>query len=124
MIRRPPRSTLFPYTTLFRSVLVVGFHLRNYRSGRELYGIGSDPDAARLSGIPVGRRVFAAFAVNGALAGLAGVLYAPRFQTLDATAGTGQELFVVAAAVVRGGALFGGGGSDRKSTRLYFRYPH
>jgi rhamnose transport system permease protein len=55
--------------------------------------------------------VLAAFVVNGALAGLAGVLYAARFQTLDATAGTGQELFVVAAAVVGGVAIFGGSGS-------------
>jgi rhamnose transport system permease protein len=92
-------------------VLLVGSYLRNYRSGREFYGIGSDPVAARLSGIPVGRRVFTAFALNGALAGLAGVLYAARFQTLDATAGTGQELFVVAAAVVGGVAIFGGSGS-------------
>jgi rhamnose transport system permease protein len=92
-------------------VLLVGFYLRNYRSGRELYGIGSDPAAARLSGIPVGRRVFTAFVINGALAGLAGVLYAARFQTLDATAGTGQELFVVAAVVVGGVAIFGGSGS-------------
>ncbi|WP_448626344.1 ABC transporter permease [Geodermatophilus sp. URMC 64] len=92
-------------------VLIIGFYLRSYRSGRELYGIGSDPVAARLSGIPVGRRVLTAFVVNGALAGLAGVLYAARFQTLDATAGTGQELFVVAAAVVGGVAIFGGSGS-------------
>ena len=92
-------------------VVAVGFVLRSYRSGRELYGIGSDPDAARLSGIPVGRRVLAAFVVSGALAGLAGVMYAARFQTLDATAGTGQELFVVAAAVVGGVAIFGGSGS-------------
>jgi rhamnose transport system permease protein len=92
-------------------VVAVGYHLRTYRSGRELYGIGSDPEAARLSGIPVGRRVLAAFAVSGALAGLAGVMYAARFQTLDATAGTGQELFVVAAAVVGGVAIFGGSGS-------------
>jgi rhamnose transport system permease protein len=92
-------------------VLLVGFYLRNYRGGRELYGIGSAPDAARLSGIPVGRRVFTAFVVNGALAGLAGVLYAARFQTLDATAGTGIELNVVAACVVGGVAIFGGSGS-------------
>ena len=92
-------------------VVAVGFVLRSYRSGRELYGIGSDPEAARLSGIPVGRRVLTAFVVNGALAGLAGVLYAARFQTLDTTAGTGQELFVVAAAVVGGVAIFGGSGS-------------
>jgi rhamnose transport system permease protein len=92
-------------------VLVVGYYLRSYRSGRELYGIGSAPEAARLSGIPVGRRVLTAFVVNGALAGLAGVLYAARFQTLDTTAGTGQELFVVAACVVGGVAIFGGSGS-------------
>jgi rhamnose transport system permease protein len=92
-------------------VLLMGFYLRNYRSGRELYGIGSDPVAARLSGIPVGRRVLTAFVVNGALAGLAGVLYAARFQTLDSTAGTGLELTVVAAAVVGGVAIFGGSGS-------------
>jgi rhamnose transport system permease protein len=92
-------------------VLVVGYHLRSYRSGRELYGIGSAPEAARLSGIPVGRRVLTAFVLNGALAGLAGVLYAARFQTLDTTAGTGLELNVVAAAVVGGVAIAGGTGT-------------
>ena len=86
-------------TLLVALVVVVcaGFYLRSYRSGRELYAIGSDPAAARLSGIPVGRRVFAAFVASGTLAGLAGVLYAARFGTLDANAGLGQELEVVAA---------------------------
>lgn len=92
-------------------VLVAGTCLRSYRSGRELYAIGSQPDAARLAGIPVGRRVVAAFVASGALAGLAGVLYAARFGTLDADAGTGLELQVVAAAVVGGVAIFGGSGS-------------
>ncbi|MFR9780696.1 ABC transporter permease [Micromonospora sp. MS34] len=92
-------------------VAAVGFYLRSYRSGRELYAIGSEPAAARLSGIPVGRRVLAVFVANGALAGLAGVLYAARFGTLDAAAGSGLELQVVAAAVVGGVAIFGGSGS-------------
>jgi len=83
-------------------ILLAGFYLRSYSSGRELYAIGSDPVAARLSGIAVGRRVFAAFVVSGALAGLAGVLYAARFGTLDANAGLGSELNVVAAVVVGG----------------------
>src|SRR6266545_2402514 len=102
-----------PVLTLFAVVvlLVAGFYLRSYRSGRELYATGSDPDAARLSGIPVGRRVFAAFVANGALAGLAGVLYVARFGTLDANAGLGFELNVVAAVVVGGVAIFGGSGS-------------
>jgi rhamnose transport system permease protein len=92
-------------------VLVVGLYLRSYRSGRELYAIGSEPAAARLSGVPVGRRVFVAFVICGAMAGLAGVLHAARFGTLDATVGTGLELQVVAAAVVGGVAIFGGSGS-------------
>jgi rhamnose transport system permease protein len=92
-------------------VLVAGYALRSYRSGRELYAIGSDPDAARLSGIPIGRRVFAVFAINGALAGLAGVLYAARYGTLDATVGSGLELEVVAAVVIGGVAIFGGSGT-------------
>lgn len=92
-------------------VLVTGWYLASYRSGRELYAMGSDPDAALLSGIPVGRRLFAAFVANGAIAGLAGMLYAARFGTLDAVVGTGLELQVVAAAVVGGVAIFGGSGT-------------
>ncbi|MFU8852057.1 ABC transporter permease [Micromonospora sp. SL1-18] len=102
-----------PVLALFAVAVLVGagYLLRNYRSGRELYAIGSDPDAARLSGIAVGRRVFFAFVSSGALAGLAGVLYAARFGTLDANAGLGIELNVVAAVVVGGVAIFGGSGS-------------
>lgn len=92
-------------------VLLAGWFLGSYRAGRELYAIGSAPEAARLSGIPVGRRVFAAFVVSGGLAGLAGVLHAARFGTLDATVGAGLELEVVAAAVVGGVAIFGGSGT-------------
>jgi rhamnose transport system permease protein len=95
----------------FVVVVLVGSYLHWYRGGRELYAIGSEPTAARLSGIPIGRRVFGAFVANGALAGLAGVLYAARFGTIDAAAGTGIELQVVAAAVVGGVAIFGGSGS-------------
>lgn len=92
-------------------VVVAGLYLSNFRSGRELYAIGSEPAAARLSGIPVGRRVFTAFAINGGLAGLAGVLYSARFGTVDSTVGMGLELEVVAAAVVGGVAIFGGVGT-------------
>ena len=102
-----PVLTLFAVAVL----LVAGFYLHSYRSGREMYAIGSDPAAAVLAGIPVGRRVFAAFVASGALAGLAGVLYAARFGTLDANAGLGIELNVVAAVVVGGVAIFGGSGS-------------
>ena len=92
-------------------MIVVGVYMRSARSGRELYAIGSNPDAATLAGIRVTRRMVGAFVASGALAGLAGVLYASRYGTLDANVGTGQELAVVAAVVVGGVAIFGGSGS-------------
>jgi rhamnose transport system permease protein len=92
------------------AVAVAAF-LGSYRTGRELYAIGSEPAAARLSGIPVGRRVFLAFVISGSLAGLAGVLHAARYGTVDATVGFGMELQVVAAVVVGGVAIFGGSGT-------------
>jgi rhamnose transport system permease protein len=92
-------------------VLVVGQALRDFRVGRELYAIGSNPEGARLAGVRSDRRVLSAFVLSGALAGLAGVLFTARFGTVDATAGTGYELTVIAAAVVGGVAIFGGVGS-------------
>lgn len=92
-------------------IAAVGFYLARYRSGRELYAIGSNVEAARLSGISVGPRVMTAFVLNGALAGLAGVLFAARYGTVDSTVGFGMELQVVAAAVVGGVAIAGGVGT-------------
>ena len=65
---------------------IVGYYLYTARGGRELYAIGSDPDAARLYGLHVGKRVFGAFVLSGALAGLAGVLYVARYGTVSSPA--------------------------------------
>lgn len=93
-------------------VLAAGaYYMRNYRSGRDLYAIGSNPDAAQLAGLPVGRRVFTAFAVSGAIAGIAGVLWGAQYGTINSAAGTGYELQVVSAVVVGGVAIFGGSGT-------------
>jgi rhamnose transport system permease protein len=102
-----------PLITLiaFLVVIVLAIYLSGARSGRDLYAIGSEPAAAKLFGIKVGHRVFLAFLANGLLAGMAGVLYASRFNSVGATTGNGMELDVVAAAVVGGVAIFGGSGS-------------
>ncbi len=92
-------------------LLIVGQWLRDFRTGRELYAIGSNPEGARLAGVRSERRVLTAFVLAGALAGLGGVLFTARFGTVDATAGVGYELTVIAAAVVGGVAIFGGTGS-------------
>ena len=102
-----------PILVLFALVVLVvtGQWLRDYRAGRELYAIGSNPEGARLAGVRSQRRVLTAFVLAGALAGLGGVLFTARFGTVDATAGFGYELTVIAAAVVGGVAIFGGTGS-------------
>lgn len=92
-------------------LVVAAWYLRNLRSGRELYAIGSDPAAAHLYGQRVTRRVVAAFVVSGALAGLAGVLYAARYGTVSSGAGFGWELQAIGAAVIGGVAISGGVGS-------------
>lgn len=92
-------------------LIVAGWFLRTQRAGREFYAIGSDPDAANLYGLKVTQRVLSAFILSGALAGLAGVLYASRYGTVDSQAGTGLELQAVGAAVIGGVAIFGGSGT-------------
>jgi rhamnose transport system permease protein len=78
---------------------------------RDFYAIGSNPDAARLAGIRVGRRVLGAFAISGALAGLGGFMFAARFASVDAVAGRGFEFDVVTAVVIGGVNVFGGSGT-------------
>ena len=102
-----------PVLTLigFLVLAVVGYYLHTARSGRELYAIGSDPDAAVLYGLPIRRRVATAFVISGALAGLAGVFYTARYGTVSSGAGYGMELQAVGAAVIGGVAIFGGSGT-------------
>jgi len=102
-----------PVLTLigFAVLAVVGYYLWTARGGRELYAIGSDPEAAELFGLPVRRRVFGAFVLCGALAGLAGVVQAARYSTATSATGQGLELQAVAAVVIGGVAIFGGSGS-------------
>ncbi|KPC84946.1 MULTISPECIES: ABC transporter permease [Streptomyces] len=102
-----------PYLPLIALVLLAAtaYFLRGYRSGRELYAIGSSPEAARLAGIPIRRRVLAAYAFSGAVAGFAGALWLARFGTVVADNAHGWELTVVSAVVVGGVAITGGTGT-------------
>jgi D-xylose transport system permease protein len=83
--------------------------------GRNLYAVGGNPEAARLSGIDVDRYKMVAFVLNGTVAAMVGVLYAGRFNSVDPTVLTGGELTVIAAAVLGGTSLFGGSGYVAKS---------
>lgn len=102
-----------PVLTIIALVVLaaVGYYLWTARGGRELYAIGSDPDAAVLYGLPTTKRVFSAFVLSGALAGLAGVCYAARYGSISSGAGRDIELQAVGAAVIGGVAIFGGVGT-------------
>jgi rhamnose transport system permease protein len=85
--------------------------LRSTPFGRQLYAVGSNPEAAVILGIPSRLVVFAAFSICGLLSAVAGVMYVMEFGTINGTSATGVVLAVVAAVVVGGVNIFGGSGS-------------
>lgn len=95
----------------FAVTIIMSLLVRVTRWGRDIYAMGSNPEAAAYLGIRAGRRTYEVFALCGALAGLAGLLYAGQYGNVDATAGSGLELTAIAAAVIGGVSLFGGSGS-------------
>jgi D-xylose transport system permease protein len=83
--------------------------------GRRVYAVGGNGEAARLSGINVGRYKIGAFILTGASAGLVGLMYAGKFGAVEPTALVNEELPVLAAAILGGTSLFGGSGYVLKS---------
>ncbi len=79
--------------------------------GRRLYAIGSNPEAARVGGLPAARQVFIAYILCGSLAGLAGFMFLARYGYLTVVAAQGMEMQVIAAAVVGGVSTNGGIGT-------------
>jgi ribose transport system permease protein len=76
--------------------------------GRDVYAVGGNPAAARLSGVRVGRTIIAVYAISGLLAGVAGVLQTARIGAASPQVGE-NVLFDAAAAVLLGGTSFAGG---------------
>ncbi len=79
--------------------------------GRRLYAIGSNPDAARMGGLPEQRSIFLAYVICGMLAGLGGFMFLVRYGNLTVVAAQGMEFQVIAAAVVGGVSSNGGSGT-------------
>ncbi|MFP3089391.1 ABC transporter permease [Treponema sp. TIM-1] len=91
---------------------VIAFVAMKYTSfGRNVYAVGGNAEAARISGVNINKVYYSVYIIIGALAGLTGVLMASRLGSGQATAGTGYELTVIAAAVIGGTSTFGGIGS-------------
>lgn len=84
--------------------------LTQTRFGRSVYAVGSNPDAARLSGINVNRITITTYGIIGFCSGLSGFVLAARLNSAEAVAGTGYELTAIAAVVIGGTSLYGGTG--------------
>jgi ribose transport system permease protein len=84
--------------------------LARHRWGRQIYAIGGNEEAARLSGVPVVRAKVLAYAAAGALAAVAGICQAAQEHQGDPEAGSGYELIAIAMVVIGGTNLMGGRG--------------
>lgn len=100
-----------PLITLVVVGVAAHVALTRTKLGRYTYAIGSNPDAARLSGIPVTRYLTSVYVLQGLLAGFGGMIAASRVASGQPNFGIGLELDVIAAAVIGGASLFGGEGT-------------
>ena len=87
------------------------FVLRFTPYGRQVYAVGGNEEAARLSGIPVNRVKLVTYMISNASAALGGIIFSARVTVGDPWAGRGLELDAIAAVVLGGTSLFGGVGS-------------
>jgi len=91
--------------------LAVYYFLNHTRTGRDIYAVGTNPDAAPFAGIRKERIIFLVYVLSGLMAGLAAVLWISRFESAQTNTGAGFELQTVAASVVGGVSTAGGVGT-------------
>lgn len=102
----------FSWTVIIVLVVVVVYHFLTTSTviGRHIYAVGSNPEAANLSGISVKKITYIVFCSMGMLSALSGILFTARLQSATTTAGTLFELDAIAAAYVGGVSAAGGVG--------------
>ena len=101
----------FPVLILAAVWLVMTVLMNSTRFGRYVFAIGGNPEAAALAGINTKAMTVKIFALMGALSGLAGVVASARLNSATKALGVGDELYVIAAAVIGGTSLAGGVGT-------------
>jgi ribose transport system permease protein len=95
----------------FLVLLATWFLLRHTVLGIYIYGVGGNPQAARLTGIKVGQVMLFVYAFSGLLAGLGGVMTTSRLYSANGVLGTGYELDAIAAVILGGTSFVGGIGT-------------
>ena len=99
-----------PVIIFLGTALIFHIALRYTRYGKFTYAIGANPQAARVSGIDVGRHLLWVYGLAGLLSGLAGIVNSARAASGQSSMGVGYELDAIAAAVIGGVSLSGGQG--------------
>jgi ribose transport system permease protein len=104
---------LFPVPTLILLAVygLVFFIARYTRFGRFIYAAGSNAEAAKLSGINLGRVILVTYALSGLFCGVGAMIEAARLGTVQPAGGNGYELLAIGAVVIGGTSLFGGEGN-------------
>jgi ribose transport system permease protein len=100
-----------PVIEMFVLVIIFSLFLRYTVLGRQIYAVGSNEQAARLSGVPVNLVKLFVYTITGTLAALSGIMTAGLLATSATNAGVGTELDVIAAVVIGGASLAGGEGT-------------
>ena len=100
-----------PVIIMFALVIIFSFMLKNTVLGRQIYAVGANQEAARLSGVNVHRVQIFVYTITGGFCALAGLISAGLLKTAATNAGTGNELDVVAAVIIGGTSLTGGEGT-------------
>lgn len=100
-----------PVYLMAASMLVGGLFTRYTTWGHDIYAIGANREAARLSGIPVRSRLMLVYTLSGAMAGLSGIVYLARLNSAEAGMGDPLLLPAIAAVLIGGTSLFGGIGT-------------
>jgi len=93
------------------AVLLVYYFLNHTRTGRDIYAVGSNAEAAQFVGIRKDRIIFLVYVLSGIACGLGGVLWASRFESAQTNTALGLELQSVAASVIGGVSISGGVGT-------------
>jgi ribose transport system permease protein len=101
----------FPVIEMLILVVVFSLYLKHTVMGRQIYAVGSNLEAARLSGVKVDRVRIFVYTLTGGLCALAGIMNGGLLSTAATNAGLGNELDVIAAVVIGGASLAGGEGT-------------
>ncbi len=99
------------FIVLLVSAIVAALILSKTKMGRYIFAVGSNKEAARLSGVDVRKWEMMAYVVSGVMAGIGGIAFAAVYTTVMPAQGQGFELYAIAGAVIGGTSLSGGVGS-------------